>query len=153
MQKKPANRIFVLVAVLVTALLAAVIYLVAGNGRPDVARIAHADPELQAASKQAQGGLPGFIKELQAPKPGEGFAIKGAFKTQAGPEYLWVKSPTYKDGVFEGKLDQVPMAVTGKKKGDTVRVPKKDVFDWLIKDDSGIRGMFTDKVLEKRARG
>ncbi len=121
-----------------------------GHKASSVERVNKVDPELQAASKQAQDGLPNFIKELQDPKPGQGFAIKGGFKTASGLEYLWVKSPVFKDGEFAGKLDQTPMAYSGKK-GDIVRVPLKDVYDWLIKDDSGVRGMFTDKVLQKRA--
>ena len=153
MKAKPATWKFVVGAVTLAGIVAVMILLSAKNGPHDVARVAHADPELQAASKEAQKGLAGFIKELLSPKPDEGFAIKGAFTTSQGPEYLWVRSPDYKDGVFIGTLDQQPIALTGKKKGDIVRVPKKDVFDWLIRDDRGIQGMFTDKVLEKRARG
>jgi len=121
-----------------------------GHKPHSIERVNKVDPELQAASKEAQDHLSDFLKELQDPKPGAGFAVKGSFKTPSGLEYLWVKSPEYKDGELVGKLDQVPLAYPGKK-GDIVRVPLKEVYDWLIKDDSGIRGMFTDKVLQKRA--
>lgn len=152
-QPKPATRKFVIASLLVVALVAVIILFSAQGGTKNVARVAHADPELQAASKKAQDGLPNFIKELQSPKPGEGFAVKGAFKTSAGPEYLWVRSPEYKDGTFTGTLDQQPIAIADKKKGDTVKVAKKDVYDWLIKTDDGIQGMFTEKVLQQRSRG
>jgi uncharacterized protein YegJ (DUF2314 family) len=112
-----------------------------------VLRVAHADPKLQAAIDEARKGLDGFIKELNAPKPGEQFAVKGTFQTEDSPEYIWVRSPVFKDGKFTGKLDQQPIALAGKKKGDEVSFLKKDAVDWLIKDDNGIRGQFTDKAL------
>lgn len=114
-----------------------------------MARIAHADPELQAAVQRAQSELKDFEKELSNPTEGEGFAVKGAFKTDQGPEYLWVRMPTYENGVFRGRLDQVPEFYKGAKKGDEVSVKEADVFDWLIKDKSGIRGAYTEQVLQK----
>ena len=151
LKSKPANRKFIVGAVIAFTLIAAFMVATMGSGSKSVARIAHADPALQAASKKAQEGLPDFIKELLSPKPGEGFAVKGAFKTPSGLEYLWVRSPSYKDDEFTGTLDQVPIALPGKKKGDTVVVKKKDVFDWLIKDENGIRGMETEKVLQSQS--
>ncbi len=115
-----------------------------------VVRVTKADPALKAAIKQARDGLSKYIQELGNPKPDAAFAIKGAFQTVEGPEYLWVRSPSYKDGTFSGKLDQQPMALA-KQKGDTVTVKEKDVVDWLIKDDKGVQGMFTEKVLQERA--
>lgn len=112
--------------------------------------VAHEDPELQAASRQAQKELDGFIKELENPKPNEQFAVKGAFPTGMGPEYLWVRSVTYRDGAFNGTLDQVPAAYEKAKKGDEVSVKRADVFDWLIKEDGQLRGGYTEKVLSGR---
>ena len=152
-QPKQANLKFLIGAFVVVTIVAAVIISTMGDGSKSVARIAHADPALQAAAKKAQDGLPEFVKELQSPRPGEGFAIKGAFKTPSGLEYLWVRSPTYKDEVFMGTLDQVPIALVGKKKGDMVSVKKKDVYDWLIKDENGIRGMETEKILQTQSGG
>lgn len=114
-----------------------------------MARIAHADPELQAAAQRAQSELKDFIKELNHPKEGEGFAVKGAFKTDQGPEYLWVRMPTYENGVFRGKLDQAPEFYRGAKKGDEVSVKEADVYDWLIHDKSGTRGEYTERILQK----
>jgi uncharacterized protein YegJ (DUF2314 family) len=112
-----------------------------------ILRVNHKNPALEAAIKEARNGLDSFIRELQSPRQGEGFAIKGSFSTKEGPEYLWVRSPLFADGTFTGKLDQQPIAVPGKSKGDIVSVSKKDVVDWLIKDGQGIRGTFTEKVL------
>jgi uncharacterized protein YegJ (DUF2314 family) len=110
-------------------------------------RVAGSDPKLQEAVRRARLELPAFLDELKNPKPKERFAVKAAFKTDQGPEYLWIKNPTYLGLLLEGVLDQVP-AVYGKaRKGDLVKVEEKDVYDWLIKDDSGTRGGYTEKVL------
>ena len=149
--KGPADKKFI-VGAIGLAVIGGILLLVVSNGsRRKVARVAHADPELQAASKRAQKELDSFIKELNGPSEGKGFAIKGAFSTQAGPEYLWVKSPLLNKDLFVGVLDQEPLVLSGKHKGDIVTVKKKDVFDWLIKDENGIRGMYTEKVLQSRS--
>lgn len=116
-----------------------------------VARISGEDKELQAAVTRARAELPSFIKALQHPKAGDEFAVKGAFKTDQGPEYLWVKAPVYVEGGFIGVLDQRPMLYKGSKEGDTVDVAKDDVYDWLIVHDRKIvAGGFTDEVLTRR---
>ena len=112
-----------------------------------IVRINSENPTLQKAIGEAQKGMDDFIKALNTPKPDQRFAVKGTFQTLGGPEYLWVRKPVFKDGNFSGELDQQPIALTGKHKGDPVSFAKKDAVDWLIKDDNGIRGTFTEKVL------
>jgi len=112
-----------------------------------VALVGHANTDLQAAAHQAQAELDTFISELSNPKPGERFAIDGAFDTDAGPEYLWLKDPIYKAGSFTATLDQPPVAYRGAHRGDLVTVPREKVFDWMIKDGDQIRGAYTTKVL------
>jgi uncharacterized protein YegJ (DUF2314 family) len=115
-----------------------------------VRRITASNEELQAAAREAQQSLPGFIKELQSPHLGKEFAIKGAFETPAGPEYLWVKDPIFARGSFTGILDETPMVYKRAKKGDEVTVDRADVFDWLIFDGDHRRGGFTDQVLQRQ---
>lgn len=110
-------------------------------------RVAGPDPKLQEAVRQAQKELPFFLGELKHPKPKERFAIKAAFMTDQGTEYLWIKDPIYSGPLLEGVLDQIPAAYRKASKGDLVKVNEKDVYDWLIRDDSGTRGGYTEKVL------
>lgn len=123
------------------------VYSVLNLRSSSVVRVNSQDPRLQAAVRQAKDGLDGFLKELESPKPDDGFAVKGMFQTPYGPEYLWVRRPVYKDGMFSGVLDQEPMALPAKKKGDAVKFAKKDLVDWLIKDDRETRGAFTERAL------
>jgi uncharacterized protein YegJ (DUF2314 family) len=114
-----------------------------------VVRVAHESPELQAAALRAQNELEDFVKELTHPKEGERFAVKGAFKTDQGPEYLWVRDPVYSADGFRGTLDQVPMLYHGAKKGDDVTVKREDVYDWMIREGKDIRGAYTEEVLRR----
>ena len=129
---KPVTTGFLLGALALAAVMAFVILGLSHLGARSVVRVNSKNPALQAAIGEARKGLDAFIKELSAPKSGEGFAVKGAFSTAEGPEYLWVRSPIFKDGAFTGKLDQAPIALVGKIKGDEVSVAKKDAVDWLI---------------------
>ena len=132
-------------AIPVVVILGILLWPKAGSQR--VARITGANEELQAAAKEAQRSLPGFIEELKKAPSGVRFAIKGAFPTDSGPEYMWVKDPTYANGTFTGILDQRPMIYKAAKGGDEVSVKKAEVFDWLIQDGNNVRGRFTEDVL------
>jgi uncharacterized protein YegJ (DUF2314 family) len=147
---RPVTRAFLAVALTVFVLCVWGIYSLFHLTPSKVIRINQRDPQLQAAIKEARDGLGAFIKELDAPKPDQRFAVKGTFQTPFGPEYLWVRLPAFKDGTFSGVLDQQPMAVRDKHKGDAVSFAEKDAVDWMIKDDAGTRGEFTEKVLGNR---
>jgi uncharacterized protein YegJ (DUF2314 family) len=144
---KPATLGFLLCAVVVTVGGGwAILHLV--EAKPtSVVRINRKNPQLEAAINQARAGLDGFIKELSTPDSGKSFAVKAKFQTPVGPEYLWIRRPEYVRQTFSGILDQQPLALVGKNKGDAVSFPKSDVVDWLIKDEQGTRGEFTEKAL------
>ena len=112
----------------------------------NIVRINQLDPALQQAIKTAQSRLPEFIAALKSPGKNR-FAVKAKFMTPVGDEYLWVKDVTYADGFFEGTIDQKPIAVEGKSKGDPAKVEQSDVVDWMILSDKGIEGEFTEEAL------
>jgi len=114
-----------------------------------IVRVSHANEKLQAAARQAQAELGDFIKAVGNPGPDQHFAIRGSFPTSEGPEYLWVRDVKFADGKFEGQLDQPPLLYHDAKKGDTVRVEKKDVFDWMIRENGQIKGGYTEKALTR----
>jgi uncharacterized protein YegJ (DUF2314 family) len=147
---KPTPKQLGLVLAVVGVLFVIAVFNFAQSKRTNIVRVNNANPALQAAIKEAQNGLPEFEKHLSNPKSDEGFAVKGTFLTPEGKEYLWVKSPTFEKGTFTGKLDQQPIAVAGKQKGDTVSFAEKDAVDWLIKDADGIKGAYTEKVLSSQ---
>ncbi len=129
-----------------------VLLMVCPKTPKNVGRITQADPEIQAASLHAQDTLPEFIKQLDHPKAGARYAVKGGFRTSAGNEYLWVAGLTLKGSTFAGTLDEEPAVAREHHKGDKVSVDRKDVYDWIIYDNGQIQGGFTDEVLMKRAK-
>jgi|GEM_PF-1495523 len=148
---RPAKRLPSIVLVMIGLLTAyglKVLVLNRPYGPGSVRRVNSANPELQLAAKRAQSELDSFIAELARPTPDERFAILGAFKTPQGNEYLWVKDPSFADGKFKGVLAQPPIAYREASKGDPVTVDRKDVFDWKIKTNDGVRGGYTEKVLQ-----
>ena len=128
-------------------LLAFVLLAMLGRRPNGVVRVNKADARLQQAVRQAQAGLDGFVARLSKPSPESRFAIKGTFPTDQGPEYLWVRDPAYRDGIFTGILDQAPIVYRLFKKGDTVRVARSAVVDTLIITGDKREGGFTDEAL------
>jgi uncharacterized protein YegJ (DUF2314 family) len=126
----------------------ALVLVMASRLRPArIARINYASPALQAASRRAKDELGTFIKALETRTATQRFFIRGAFPTDAGPEYLWVRNVTYDRGEFRGTLDERPVVFRGAQKGEEVVVKRQDVFDWAIKDGDTIRGRYTEAVL------
>lgn len=118
--------------------------------RPSVARINRADPEVQAAAKRAVAELPRFIEPLHRGEPGKRFAVRAAFKTPEGPEYLWVRNISFDGANFQGDVDQDPIAAAQLKRGDHVKINRVDVYDWMIGHGSEIEGGYTEKALRQR---
>jgi uncharacterized protein YegJ (DUF2314 family) len=124
-------------------------YSAAKKLKQSVVRINSNDQQLKLAAKAAQGTLPKFVERLRHPLPGDRFAVKGRFHTDAGPEYLWLKDPKLVPGGFVGVLDQVPIAVHAKK-GDSLHVKPADVYDWLVhRADGSTAGGFTEIALQQ----
>lgn len=123
----------------------------AGN----VVDVAQGDPELVAATGQAQSTLDEFIAALGAVDPSaRGHAVKTTFRDGAIGEHMWVGQLRWDGERFHGVLDNDPVDVRNVRRGDAVVVERADVEDWLYFVGQEMRGGFTVRVLmERRARG
>jgi uncharacterized protein YegJ (DUF2314 family) len=138
-------------ALAVFAVLMVVFLVSTARPKPSrVIRINSANMALQQSIVEARKGLPDFERHLLDPQAGERFAVKGAFDTSQGKEYLWVRSPKFANGAFTGTLDQRPIALVGKSQGDSVTVQEKDAVDWIIKTDDETKGAYTEKALAEQ---
>lgn len=119
--------------------------------QPDVVSVTDEDAEMNAAIAEAQRTLPDFLKQLKSPK-NKMFSLKVRMPTaDGGAEHIWVSDVAYKSGKFSGLLDNEPVDLPGKKRGDPVDFAEKDVTDWIIMDEKGnMSGGFTTAVMEKR---
>ncbi|HWD37435.1 MAG TPA: DUF2314 domain-containing protein [Fimbriimonas sp.] len=122
------------------------------NGTHRLQMVSTNDPQLQKAIEMARKTLPMFKARLKSHEPGERFAIKAKFKSEAGPEYLWLKDPKIAGDGFDGTVDQEPALYRKIKKGDRVHVAESDVYDWMVQRKNGDRaGAFTEIQLSQEA--
>lgn len=141
------KRVAIVMAIVVLVALAIVAML--PKTPKSVRRISHADAKLQAASREAVANLPRFVARLKSGDPDDRFAIRAAFPSSMGPEYLWVRDVRVKGDGFEGMLDQDPIAYKNAKKGDIVTIARGDVYDWMIRSHGVIEGGKTEEALRE----
>ncbi len=77
------------------------------------------------------------------------FAIKGLFTDDYGKEYLWLRPVVLGDEFITGILDNTPRVVQTMRLGQTVRIPRDLIFDWLYVSQ-GIRyGAYTVEAMQE----
>lgn len=109
------------------------------------------DPQLDAARQEARQRWPEFVAALQAPKPGQSFAVKAPFEYSQGHEFMWLKVRAIEDEWIYGTLDSDPHNVRRLRAGYEVKVKVSDVDDWIISDADNIIGGFSVKALMEAA--
>jgi uncharacterized protein YegJ (DUF2314 family) len=118
------------------------------NSVPTVA-IRDDDPRLQIAVQQARSTFPSFLEAFAERQPDDFFAIKGLFTDDFGKEYLWVRPVILGDEIITGTLDNTPKVVQTVRLGQTVRIPKSDIFDWLYVSLGTRYGAYTVEALQQ----
>ena len=104
--------------------------------------------EMDAAIARAKKEVDTFIKELAKPT-GKSHAIKVAITDKGKTEFFWLMEVTYRDGVFEGKINNEPGMVKNVRFGDKRKVKKADIADWLFLRDGKMHGNYTVRPLLK----
>lgn len=133
------------------ALALALVALVACGGSNDVpfVQVADDDAQMAAAFKQAKENI--HLLDENIGKDDTFCAIKVGFKHSDGTEYCWIGRVTKVDGStdeYQGRFDSDPKHDIGHKLGDTIRVKRELVADWLVKTKTGpALGNYTLKAL------
>lgn len=104
--------------------------------------------EMDKAIARAQKEIDSFIKELAKPK-GENHAIKVPITDKNGTEFFWLTQVKFKDGTFEGTVNNEPGIVKNVKMGERRKVKKANVADWLYLRDGKMYGNYTVRPLMK----
>lgn len=104
--------------------------------------------EMDKAIARARKEVDSFIKELAKPK-GENHAIKVPITDKNGTEFFWLTEVKYKDGTFEGTINNEPGIVKNVKMGERRKVKKADVADWLFLREGKMYGNYTVRPLMK----
>ena len=121
------------------------------SGHPDDPVVSNYDEKsMSAAIEEANSTLAKFDSELKK-KDAQYYGVKKGFATKGGGvEHCWVGFVTPDGDAYAGKMDNIPANLKEPlKEGDSVRVERKEVSDWVVMKDGKLYGGYTIKVMEK----
>lgn len=107
------------------------------------------DEEMNAAIQEAVRNYALFERALQLPDSTlTDFAVKLKFAYGNGNmEHMWVNDLHIIGGQLFGVLGNEPVHVEGIELGDTLRVVRDDISDWMYAKDGKLQGGYTIKVI------
>lgn len=106
------------------------------------------ETEMKAAIDRARSTVDTFINELATPT-GEDHAVKVAVKDNDDIEHFWMNDVSFRDGEFQGTINNEPGLVTNIKIGQSYTVKKDEISDWMFMRDSKMHGNYTMRPLLK----
>ncbi|MES2278921.1 MAG: DUF2314 domain-containing protein [Bacteroidota bacterium] len=95
------------------------------------------DAILKTYQEQAQEGLQYLIDFMTDHEEGDElfrYAVKTNFIEGEHAEHMWVQVTQFGDDHFTGRLANEPNTIKLIKYGDTVKVHRKDIEDWILED-------------------
>lgn len=117
------------------------------NGEPDtLVRGGYDEQEMSAAIQRARSEVDTFIAALGA-ENGSEFAVKAPIEDRGEVEHFWLVDVAYRDGSFEGTIGNDPGIVTNVKFGDTRRIARGEISDWMFMRDGKMHGNYTLRPL------
>lgn len=142
-------------------LIIVLIALVSCQGRPDMVvkteenngdkvDFVSADNEaMNAAIQEAVRNYPLFERAMQQPDSSlSEFSVKMKFTYDGGnKEHMWVSELHMIGGQLFGVLNSDPLHVKGLELGDTLRVTRDDISDWMYVKNGKLQGGYTIKAL------
>jgi uncharacterized protein YegJ (DUF2314 family) len=129
------------------------IFLVAlcgcGKSPPDtLVQSGYDEQEMESAIARARSEVDSFITELTKPT-GSDHAVKAPIEDDGETEHFWLTDVTFKDGTFEGTINNDPGIVDNVKIGQKWTIKKGDISDWLFMRDGKMYGNYTMRPLLK----
>jgi uncharacterized protein YegJ (DUF2314 family) len=104
------------------------------------------EQEMEAAIARARREVDSFIAEL-AKLTGDNHSVKVPITDGDDTEHFWLVNVTYRDGQFEGTIDNEPGIVTNVRIGDKRQVSKGEISDWMFMRDGKMHGNYTLRPL------
>jgi uncharacterized protein YegJ (DUF2314 family) len=106
------------------------------------------EQEMDAAIARARSEVDSFIAEMMKGN-GTNFAVKAAIEDKGETEHFWLSDIVYRNGKFEGVIDNEPGIVTNVKSGQKWTVKKSEISDWMFMRDGKMYGNYTMRPLLK----
>jgi uncharacterized protein YegJ (DUF2314 family) len=117
------------------------------GGPAPVVGISPNDPRLLAAVREARRRWPEFVAAFEQRQSGQIFSVKVPVREGKQTEYMWVSVSALEHEMIYGRLDNEPVAMKRLHAGDRLRVPVRDLNDWLYTRGDTLAGGFTIEVL------
>ena len=106
------------------------------------------EQEMDAAIARARSEIDSFIAEMSK-GTGTDFSVKVAIEDKDETEHFWLKGIVYRNGKFEGVIDNEPGMVSNVKRGQRWSAKKSEISDWLFMRDGKMHGNYTLRPLLK----
>jgi uncharacterized protein YegJ (DUF2314 family) len=119
------------------------------NDKPDtLIESGYDEQEMDGAIARARKEVDTFIAELSKPT-GEDHAVKVAITENDDTEHFWLIDVSYRDGQFEGVINNEPGIVKNVRMGEKRKVNKADISDWMFMRGGKMYGNYTLRPLLK----
>ncbi|HKI37998.1 MAG TPA: DUF2314 domain-containing protein [Gemmataceae bacterium] len=105
------------------------------------------DPRLLAAVREARRRWPEFVAAFEQRESGQLFSVKVPVREGKQTEYMWLSVSALEHEMIYGRLDNEPVNMKRLRPGDRLRVPVRDLNDWLYTRGETLTGGFTIEVL------
>ena len=117
------------------------------NGKPDtLVEGGYNETEMADAIARAKSEVESFIVALES-RDGSDFAVKVPIQDGDDTEHFWLTDLSYRDGHFEGKIGNDPGVVSNVSFGQTIRIRKDEISDWLLMREGKMHGNYTMRPL------
>jgi uncharacterized protein YegJ (DUF2314 family) len=119
------------------------------HDEPLVIAISKDDPDMKAATQEAQKSLDVFLNLYGEYKDHDGvfFAIKVPLKDGNETAHFWFTFKRIQGDHFSGEHFELPVALSCYK---TVSVKRENIEDWMINDHGHLYGGYTIRVARNR---
>lgn len=118
-----------------------------GGSEPEtLVKAGYDEAEMAAAIARARSEIDTFVGTLES-GGGSDFAVKVPIKDRGETEHFWLTDVTYRDGEFEGKIGNDPGVVSNVSFGQTIKVRKEEISDWLFMRSGKMHGNYTLRPL------
>lgn len=107
------------------------------------------EQEMNAAINRARAELPRFLQAFKN-HDGQDFAVKVPINDGTETERFWLIDISFDGSEFSGKIGNEPGVVHNVKEGQSWKVRKNDISDWMFIKDGKIYVNYTMRPLLKR---
>lgn len=126
---------------LIVIVIFAIFFLIKGKSKnkstDKIASLSTDDTLLKKYKDTAQAQLDYLIKFMSEHDKDDSlfrYAVKSNFHEQGHDEHMWTQVYEFKEDYFLGTLANDPSSIKQIKYGDTVKVYRQDVEDWILQD-------------------